>query len=431
LKLLLLNYTDSGGGAAIAAFRLLKALRKYGVEADLGVVEKKSADASVLSLKESDIHRYCIEIRRFRKLFNKVSVYLKMLLRIDFKTSNPILHSENKKTVIDINYINNSDYDLVHLHWINNDMISIEDIRRIKKPIVWTMHDTWVYCGAEHYPNILENDKRFIAGYFRANKPKTTTGRDICRKTWERKKKAWKNCRFNFISPSNFEKKQLEASALFPRPVCEVIPNIIPESIFRPIDKKAIKDIYQIPIHKKIIGFGAASNLKDEKSIKGERLLFNALQMVDKPDDYYCIIMGNADSSFVGKIKIPVFVTGFIDNPYILAAMYNACDVFVCPSILENLPNVCLESLFSGVPVAAFETGGIPDIVEHKKTGYLAKPFDTEDLCRGILYCIDNYAELSRNSLHKAKVDFNAETIIKKHIDLYRKVLTTQENSPS
>jgi glycosyltransferase involved in cell wall biosynthesis len=103
--------------------------------------------------------------------------------------------------------------------------------------------------------------------------------------------------------------------------------------------------------------------------------------------------------------------------------MYNVCDVFVCPSLIENLPNVCLESLFCGVPVVAFETGGIPDIVEHKKTGYLAKPFDSDDLYRGILYCMDNQAELSTNSLRKAETDFNTETIIKKHMDLYKKII--------
>lgn len=76
----------------------------------------------------------------------------------------------------------------------------------------------------------------------------------------------------------------------------------------------------------------------------------------------------------------------------------------------------------------AFCTGGIPDIVEHKKTGYLAEPFETEDLYHGILYCIDNHAELSRNSLRKAKMDFNAEVIVKKHIALYKKILHAEDN---
>jgi glycosyltransferase involved in cell wall biosynthesis len=108
-----------------------------------------------------------------------------------------------------------------------------------------------------------------------------------------------------------------------------------------------------------------------------------------------------------------------------LAGIYNLCDVFVCPSLIENLPNVCIESLFCGVPVTAFNTGGIPDIIEHKKTGYLAQCFDTEDLFSGICYCIDNHDELSRNALIKAQKDFNNKTVVQKHIDLYKSVLNT------
>jgi glycosyltransferase involved in cell wall biosynthesis len=426
LKVLLLNCSDSGGGAAIAAFRLLQALREYGVDAELGVIDKKTTDTSVISLKKKDIRKSCRIIRLFKKVFLKTASYLKPKLGMDFKTSNLILHSENKNTLIDIDYINNSAYDLIHLHWVNGDMISIEDIAAIKKPIVWTMHDSWVFCGAEHHPNILENDKRYAAGYTRANKPKTTSGADICRKTWERKKKAWKNCRFYFISPSRFEKEMLEQSALFRHAECEVIPNITPDAIFRPLDKKTLREIYKIPVDKKIIGFGAAGNMgytKNEKSIKGGYLLVNALQKFGKPDDYHCIVMGNPDSSFADKIRMPVFAAGFISNPYILASIYKICDVFVCPSLLENLPNVCLESLFCGIPVVAFQTGGIPDIVEHKKTGYLAEPFDAEDLYQGILYCMDNHAELSRNALQKAMIDFNTEVIAKKHVALYNEVL--------
>jgi glycosyltransferase involved in cell wall biosynthesis len=89
-------------------------------------------------------------------------------------------------------------------------------------------------------------------------------------------------------------------------------------------------------------------------------------------DDFYFVVFGDTDTSFVDAVKLPLFATGFVSNPYILAGLYNLCDVFVCPSIIENLPNVCIESLSCGIPVAAFRTGGIPDIVEHTKTGYLA-----------------------------------------------------------
>jgi glycosyltransferase involved in cell wall biosynthesis len=424
VKILLLNYTDSGGGAAIAAYRLLTALKAHGVDATLGVVEKKTADSSVIFLQKKSI---CKKINLvfwvFIKLFNKSVPYFIRLYNIRFKTLNPIIHSQSKKTAIDINYINNSDFDLVHLHWINADTVSIEDIAKIKKPIVWTMHDSWVFCGAEHHPDILENDTRYITGYTKKNKPQTTRGPDICRKVWERKKRAWKNCQFGFVSPSNFESMALCESALFRNVECTIIPNIVPEMIFKPFDKKILRALYNIPVEKNVIGFYAADVIIGKKSIKGSDLLFAALQKISKYDSYHLVVFGNIDDSFCKTIPFPVFSAGNITNPYILAGIYNLCDVFVCPSIIENLPNVCLEALFCGVPVAAFQTGGIPDIVEHKKTGYLATPFDVDDLYRGILYCMDNNDILSKNSIHKAYAEFNNESIAKKHTELYRKIL--------
>jgi glycosyltransferase involved in cell wall biosynthesis len=424
LKILLLNYFDTGGGAAIAAKRLLTELRQNNIDAVLGVIEKKTSDTAVIVLKKYsfiEFHPFC---RTIIKILKKVINIKNKIYKYDFKTTNPILHSTNIKTLIDIDYINNSDYDLIHLHWINYDMISIEDIAKINKPIIWTMHDCWVFCGAEHYPNILENDMRFIEGYSKKNKPKSTLGPDICRKTWERKKKSWGKTKCNFISPSNYEKECFNKSALFKNSQsnCTVIPNIIPENTFKPIDNKLLKELYQIPSGKKVIGFGAAF-VTTKISIKGEYLLLDSLKKIQNKSDYYLVVFGDDNNLFSDELEISTFSTGAISNPYILAGIYNLCDVFVCPSLLENLPNVCIESLFSGVPVTAFNTGGIPDIIEHKKNGYLAQCFDAEDLYNGISYCIDNHDELSHNALLKAHNDFNNKVIIQRHIDFYKSVL--------
>ena len=421
MKILLLNYTDTGGGAAIATERLLTALRHNDINAELGVIEKKIFNTSVIVLKKNSfIERYL-----FYRIIKKIFIYIEnKIYKNNFKTSNPIQHSTNKKTLIDINYINKSDYDLIHLHWINYDMISIEDIAKINKPIVWTMHDSWVFCGAEHHPNILENDTRFIEGYNKNNKPKTTLGYDICRKTWERKKKSWKNAKFNFISPSNYEKDCFNKSALFKNSQsnCTVIPNIIPENTFKPFDNKTLKELCQIPFGKKVIGSGAAE-VTTKKSIKGEYLLIDTFKKIHNKSDYHLVIFGDNNNLFLNELQISTFSTGFISNSYILAGIYNLCDVFVCSSLIESFGLVCLESLFCGVPVVAFNTGGIPDIVEHKKTGYLAQCFDTDDLYSGICYCIDNHDELSHNALIKAHNDFNNKDIIQRHVDFYKSVL--------
>jgi len=404
MKILIISYSDTVGGAFIAAKRLLDAMVKNGVNVKMGVVEKLTNSPYVFELPKNPN----FEQQNAKKSKKKL-----------LQTTNPILHSISKLSRIDVNYINKSDFDIVNLHWIAAGTISIEDIAKIKKPIVWTMHDCWLFCGAEHYPNVLENDTRFEKGYFKDNFPATSSGVDICRKTWERKRRAWKNAKFNFISPSNYEAECLNKSALFKGKTAMVIPNVIPAN-FKPLSL-SIKKILGIPLNKKIIGFGAMNVVSDGKSVKGELLLLNALKKLKSKQNCLAVIFGASDNKLSDILPIESFSAGKILDINLLCAIYNLLDVFVCPSTIENLPNVCLEAMNCGIPIAAFKTGGIPDIVEHKKTGYLAKPFIVDDLAQGIEFCLANKKELSKNSLARAKSDyFNEKRIVKRYLEVYR-----------
>jgi len=419
MNILLLNYADSGGGAAIAAYRLAHALHNAGHQVTLGVADKRTASPLVkdLSFKRTF----------FQKVQKKLRSKYEGFLTKYFTTSNKIQHSLNLYSKINIKNINKSDYDIVHFHWIANDTISISDIARIKKPLVWTMHDSWPFCGAEHHPNILENDTRFIAGYTKQNKPDTTRGFDICKIIYDLKKRYLQKLPIHFIAPSRWEGDWLKKSALFKHHKCTVIPNIIDRDIFYPVaDKNLGKKLFNIPIDKKIIGFGAAYDIDDLKSVKGGFYLLEALKKIKNPENYHLVIFGPASQTFTAEVKIPAFYTGYIASPVILATIYNCCDVFVCPSIIENLPYTCLEAICCGVPVAAFNTGGIPDIVEHKYNGYLAEPFDTDDLHRGIMYAFDNLKNLSENCIKKAEKDFNIKNTAQKHLEVYKKVLSKE-----
>ncbi|MDR3000792.1 MAG: glycosyltransferase [Fibromonadaceae bacterium] len=408
MKILLISYSDAVGGAFIAAKRLLDAMLATGVDAKMGVVEKRTNSEAVFELPKNK------NFEQQNAKRNKKNM---------LQTTNPILHSINKLSKIDVNYINQSDFDIVNLHWIAASTISIEDIAKIKKPIVWTMHDSWLFCGAEHYPNVLENDNRFEQGYFKNNFPASSSGIDICRQTWERKRKAWKKCNFNFISPSNYEAQCLNKSMLFKGKIATVIPNAHPAN-FKPMllqARNTFKKILGIPLDKRIIGFGAAHVISNGKSVKGELLLLNALKKLKNKKKYFAVVFGASDNKFSQMLPITSFSAGKILDINLLCAIYNLLDVFVCPSTIENLPNVCLEAMFCGVPVAAFKTGGIPDIVEHKKNGYLAKSFIVNDLVKGLEFCLANQKELSKNSLEKAKSNyFSEKEIVRKYLEVYK-----------
>ena len=164
MKVLLINYTDAGGGAAIAALRLVNALNENGIYARLGVKIKKTSSHYVFELprKQPGI---------FTKLKRKITLRFHNLF-FRFETTNRLLHSTDFSSDTDIDWINQSEYDVLNLHWII-DTVSIRDIAQIKKPLVWTMHDSWPCCGAEHHPNLAETDTRYKDGYLRRNKPKT------------------------------------------------------------------------------------------------------------------------------------------------------------------------------------------------------------------------------------------------------------------
>lgn len=424
MKVLLINYTDAGGGAAIAALRLVTALNEHGIYARLGVTDKRTCSPYSFVLPQK---RHFV----FYQFFAKTLRFLRRLSKLFFKcipnpfkfrTSNKILHSTNFHSQTDINWINNSDFDIVNLHWIIGTICNI-DIAKIKKPIVWTMHDSWPCCGAEHHPNLLENDTRWKEGYYRYNKPLTTKGSDLCRKVWNQKKKYLSKKEIVFTAPSNWECDILRSSALFGTRECTVIPNIVDHKIFCPKGKTSLREAFNLPNDKIILGFGAAYDIDDPKSMKGSYYLIEALNKLSNPENYFLVIFGPAGVAFTSNVSIPFFSSGFISNQNILACLYSICDCIINPSLIENLPNICLEALFCGVPAVAFDVGGTSDIIEHEKTGFLATPYKPEELAQGIEWCSEHNEELSQNCLEKAKIDFDESRIIHDYITAYSDAL--------
>lgn len=406
----MLNTYDNGGGAANAAYRLAEALRNNNIDVDLGVLEKRTNAEFVYELKRKKGFSKIIHL--FLKLYRKILYHF-------YSSTNQIHTSFDIISKIDINYINKSDYDLIHLNWIHLDMLSIKDIGLIKKPLVVTLHDSWFCCGAEHHPNVLENDSRWQTGYFFKNKPKTTKGPDLCRYIWNYKKKYWKKLNPIFVAPSTWEKSILESSALYKNKYCAVIPNLINHSEFQKTDNKDFIKSMNIPEGKIILGFGAAYGVDDPKSIKGTFYLINALKMLTDTDKYFLVIFGKSDEKFTKHLSIPYLETGFITDNILLSRIYNSLDIFLNPSIIESFGLTTMEAMCCGVPTVAFDMGGTKDIIDHKKNGYMAVPYSSEDFMRGINYCSQNNIKLKEQCLIDSEKKFNNQIVVKEYIKIY------------
>lgn len=284
---------------------------------------------------------------------------------------------------------NRSTADVINLHWLGDETMSVADIGSIRKPVVWTLHDMWPFCGTEHYAD--DSPKaRWRCGYTASNRSPLDSGLDLDHLTWQRKSVAWQRPML-VVAPSNWLATCAAQSALMSAWPTTVIPNALDTAIFKPLDRAFARNALNLPPHEKLIVFGAIDGGRDPR--KGFDLLHEALARLSASpgsESISCLIFGQSQPSQPPRLPLPTRWLGRIHDDQTLALIYNAADVTVVPSRQENLPQTATEALACGCPVAAFNCTGLPDAVEHQQTGYLAEAYDTADLARGLLWLLDN-----------------------------------------
>ena len=429
MKILHVSYSDINGGAARAAYRIHSLLLKNGFKenilSEMRVVKKKSNDSSVYS--DKSIFTSMLKI--------KIVTVLNKLSRLNFKPATNILHST---ALIKTNFIKrinshfNDEKGIVNLHWLGDNTISIEEINKIEQPIVWTLHDQWPFCGAEHYvysfsdKNNEDFDKRYIEGYESINRPHSERGFDINRNTWLRKYKSW-NKKFHIVCPSNWMANCARESYLMKNYPIHVIPYPIDLNIWRPAPKLESRKKFNFPSDALIILFGAVGGANDKR--KGADLLFDSLEILFNQSDksvlakIQLVVFGQDHSDEISnKYKYPINFLGRISNDETLRYLYASADIFVMPSRQDNLPQTAIESQACGTPVVGFANGGLLDIVEHQVTGYLAEPFDTLSLAFSIKNLLEDrnrLLEMSYASRARSLKLWDQKVISKKYINLY------------
>ncbi len=411
IKVLHLSYSDFSGGAAKAAYRIHKALRSIGIDSSLGVNLKLSDDWTVF-LPTGFKHR----------ILARIKSAIATQIRHFFSTQNKALHSVAIFNSSWPEYINQSDYSVVHLHWIGHEMLSIRDIQKIKKPIIWTFHDMWPYCGAEHYTT----DLRWSFAYKKETRSVTERGLDVNRWTWSRKKKYWTN-KISVVTPSNWLASDVKKSSLmFDWPV-SVIPYPIDMDSWEPVDKNLARDLFKLPKSTPLVLFGAMGGSRDSR--KGFDLLVNSLNHLHKNGhclDLQLVIFGESSPQNPINLSFPVNYVGPLNDEFSLRVLYSAADVMLVPSRQDNLPLTAIESLACGTPVIAYSIGGMADLIQHEINGYLAKPYDFIDYSNGIKWALTQRAnEKVRVNIREVAIKkFNPKKIAIQYKNLYEKVLS-------
>lgn len=369
MKVIHLSTTDTYGGAAKGSYRLHEELIKLGVDSKMFVSLKFSKDKSVRA-----VHWFPIGVARV--LLDKLRHGFMPNFSMNWVPSNihKIIEKENP--------------DVVHIHWVNGGFMSIADIGLIKKPIVWTLRDMWPFSSGYHYvddPEMVDSKHSFWV--------------------WSQKQTHWKDLNVTLAPLSSWMEIQARKSSLFAHYPSRVMLNGQNNTIFSP--KPVSKSDLHLP-DKKIVLYGALNAVSDER--KGYAYLADAMRLLG--NGYHLVVFGSREGPYPGTYL------GTLQNQEELARYYSVADVMVVPSIYEAFGKTASEALACATPVVAFEETGVADIVQHKKTGYLAKFKDVKDLAQGIKWvCSKDLRKVARKD---ALERFDMHHISKNYIKLYK-----------
>lgn len=411
VKPLLVSFSDIVGGAARAAYRLHAALRTQSIESVLLVASKKG----------DDVHTESVSADLWRVAASRLDQWLVPRLQL---TDNPALHSLNIFPSPLFRRIASSSASVVNLHWIGGGVLSVAQVARIEKPVVFTLHDMWAFCGAEHYVADKPH-ARFRVGYAPGNRHPDERRFDVNRWIWERKKNWWRAPR-HVICPSRWLAQCARDSALLAGWPIHVIPYALDTNRFRPLDKKICREALGLPLDAPLIAFGSAGGISRDPR-KGFDLLQEALKILaarSKRPSPECVVFGQSAPVAFPDLGCRVRFAGRLSDEISLALLYAAVDVVAMPSRQENLPQTAIEPQACGTPVVAFDATGIPDAVVHRQTGYLAEAYSPEDLARGLEWVLENpsrRAELGAAARKRALTLWCPEVVARQYVEVYRR----------
>jgi glycosyltransferase involved in cell wall biosynthesis len=415
MKVLLINTSERTGGAAVAANRLMLALNKAGHQAKVLVRDKQTNNPNVVSINTSWWKR---KVNFIRFAYERWVIF--MYSRFNRKN---LFHVSIANTGTNIcKHPLVKEADIIHLHWINQGFLSLNDIQRLTglgKPVVWTMHDMWPCTAICHHARECkkyQDSCRSCFFLYSSNK------NDLSSTVFSKKKKIIEKADITFVTCSRWLSEKAKTSVILKNKQILTVPNPINISVYHPGNVSADRGKLNLPAGKKLILFGAI-NVTDKR--KGIDYLIKAMKRIREGTDVELVIFGQAKQDIESLLPFPVHFTGYLKNEQDMSSLYNAVDVYVTSSLEENLPNTIMESMACGTPCVGFNIGGIPEMIDHKQNGYVAEYKNPEDLAVGIEWVLENTEKLnlSDSCVKRVKENYSESVVANRYIALYTNLL--------
>lgn len=415
--------TSLGGGAGRAAYRIHQGVRNLGMDSHMFVKNKQTQDPDVVALDAFAPRNPLYQA--FDWIRNKCKNKIQHLRWNRYPEREQVYMSDLRGTDLH-DALRELDYDVLHLHWINQRFVPLEDLPK-DKPIVWTLHDSWAFCGICHY--FFEcKEYQYQCGC--CPFLHSSVSKDLSYRVWKKKAELYKNLDLHFVSPSQWLADCARQSSLLKHFPVTVIPNCLDVDAFRPLNETEISSRWQKFQEKRktkpFVLYGAVNAAKDK--IKGFANLLSALRLLEQQghgDDFELIVFGATESELSMDVNIPIHYVGFVGDTQDLSSLYSLASVMVVPSLTENLSCAIMESLSCGTPVVAFDIGGNGDMIEHQTNGYLAKEKDDADLAKGILWCLENNEDnrLGRAGREKVMRNYTFDAVCRQYKALYQSLI--------
>jgi len=422
MKILQIATCDIIGGAARAAYRLHRGLQENGHDCRMLVRDKRSQDDTVV----------LVDARERPENPNE-AFFLSAIIQPYYIESTL---TELSNTLFSIPYPGYDlselpvvrSADIINLHWVSwyQSLVSLGSLFSLSKPVVWTLHDQWAFTGGCHYSAGCEKYQSDCVECPQLGDDPFNLPAAILKDKLE----IFKDADLTIVTPSRWMASCARKSKLFKGKKIVVIPNSLETNVYTPLPKPAAKEEIGISPETITMLFGAADGSEKRK---GFLELVNAIKFCLNEDvfqkllhdDKIRLVCFGKPSKELESIGIPFVALGHLDSNEKIRATYSAADIFLLPSLEDNLPNTILESMSCGTPVVAFDVGGVPDMVTNGVTGQLVPLSDTRKMGETIIDLIqkpDLRKSMGKEGRKRAEQEYSLSVQAGRYSDLYKEL---------